>query len=448
MSNSALSFFFYWTLSGSVFYLFNLLFRPLEKWFLSPVMRNRILRVNLLIFLLPIPVFVYHMRNLLSRITDVNLYSNPFSERASISSYVSLPFHTDEYIFFSEKNNLLIAIILFWLAGIFFRFSKYFISYYCFRKRAFSSPGIQKLGTTTPEYRLYCTACQNLKIHHIPEIFVLPNLDSPFTSGIFKHKIYIPLNWEISSEVYEIVLRHELTHIKRRDLFFKFLASVVIMLHWYNPFSYLLFFSLDNSNELTADMIALRGQNSEAQKQYGILLLSLCTPTDGIKRPYSSGVIYTSKHFFKERIWVMKNLKKFKNSFCKSLLFCALLLVSIGVSSVSVLGYNPLILTTDELAPLSSDTEIFFYTDSPELLDFTDSDIIFIDDLGKVYTDISSRKSDCKHVYSVGKIATHTKDGNGGCIVRTYEAKHCSKCGNTLWGDLLSSTTFKVCPHK
>ena len=133
MSNSALSFFFYWTLSGSVFYLFNLLLRPLEKWLLSPVMRNRILRVNLLIFLLPIPVFVYHMRNLLSRITDVNLYSNPFSERASISSYVSLPFHTDEYIFFSEKNNLLIAIILFWLAGIFFRFSKYFISYYiCF----------------------------------------------------------------------------------------------------------------------------------------------------------------------------------------------------------------------------------------------------------------------------------------------------------------------------
>lgn len=448
MSNSILSFFFYWTLSGSVFYLFNLLLQPLEKWFLSPVMRSIILRVNLLIFLFPMPIFVYYMRNLFSRITDIGLYFDPFSERTSINSYVHLPFSADKYIFFSEKNNLLIAIIFFWLVGIFFRFSKYLFSYYRFRKRAFGAPGIQKLATNTPEYRLFCIACQNLKIHHIPEIFVLPNLHSPFTSGIFKHKIYIPLNWQISSDVYGIVLRHELAHIKRCDLFFKFLASIVVMLHWYNPFSYLLFFSLDNCNELAADMIALKGQNLEAQKLYGNLLLSLCAPTPKIKHPHSAGFFYTPRHFFKERIWIMKNLKKYKKSYCKLFLFSALLLFSLSISSVSVLGYNPLKLTTDELVPVSYGTEIFFYTDDPKLLDFTSSDIIFIDDLGKVYTDISSYELNCNHIYSVGKIATHTKNGNGGCIVKTYEAKHCSKCGNIIWGDLISETTFKVCPHE
>lgn len=447
MNNSVLSFFFYWTLSGSVFYLFSSLLRPLGKIF-SPIMMSKMLRINLLIFLLPMPIFIHHIRSLFSKIINVGSYLNPFSERTSMHSYVVLPFHTDKYIFFSEKNNILIAIVVFWLGGVFFRFAKYFFNYYHFRKKVLNSPNIQKLAIDTLEYQLFYTTCCNLNIHRVPEIFVLPDLHSPFTSGILKRKIYIPLNWSVSSDVYEIVFRHELAHIKRYDLFFKFLASIVVMLHWYNPCSYLLFFSLDNINELAADMLALKGQNTEVKKKYATLLLSLCVPTKKIKRPYSAGFIYTSKQFLKERIWITKNLKNYKKSYLKSFVFSALLFVSLSASSVSVLGYSPLKLTTDELVPISSETEIFFYTDSPELLDFTTSDIIFIDDLGEIHTDISSYKSTCKHVYSVGKIATHTKNGNGGCVVKTYEAKHCSKCGNTVWGDLLSESSFEVCPHK
>ncbi len=102
MSNSALSFFFYWTLSGSVFYLFNFLLRPLEKRLLPPNMRNWLLRINVFIFLIPIPRYVYRIKDFYSYITKIE-FPSVQSTHITVGSYITVPFQ-NRYILFTEHR--------------------------------------------------------------------------------------------------------------------------------------------------------------------------------------------------------------------------------------------------------------------------------------------------------------------------------------------------------
>ena len=78
------------------------------------------------------------------------------------------------------------------------------------------------------------------------------NVSSPFTIGIFKSWIVIP-DTEIDSKRQNMMLTHELIHVKNHDIFFKFLSFLIILLHWFNPFVYLLFFELCNISERVCD---------------------------------------------------------------------------------------------------------------------------------------------------------------------------------------------------
>lgn len=78
-------------------------------------------------------------------------------------------------------------------------------------------------------------------------------------------------------------------------------------------------------------------------------------------------------------------------------------------------------------------------------------DYQFIDEEGNIYP-ISEEPSEsvyraCSHTYSSGTISKHEKNSNGGCVVKTYKAQRCTKCGDTIWGEHISSATYNVCPH-
>lgn len=449
MSNSStLTFFFYWTISGSIFFLFNLLLRPLEKRLLPPVMRNWLLRVNVFIFLIPMPRYVYRFREFYSSIAGIEIPPK-LSFHITVGSYITVPFK-DEYILLPEEGSIVLLAFLLWSAGALIHFTKYVIQYRRFKKIIFYNPESRQLPDDSTEYQLFQKICCRLRIRRKITVFMVPNLNTPFTCCFFKCRLYIPSDWTISPELYEIVLCHELVHIKRMDSIYKIFSVAVIVVHWYNPIAYLLFFSLNNSNEFTADSIALKGCRPTLVKDYAVLLLSLCSSKNQKNFTYSSGLFSVKKSSLKERILTIKNQKKFKY---KAPAFSMFLLLSLVLTSASVLGYDaPVSIPMDEFEDPVVGSEIIISTEplleTPEVMDFSVLDTIFIDNLGNVFYRTSEAKTSCIHTFTTGQVQYHTQKTDGGCDTIQSEAVFCTQCQFIRLQEYISTASYKVCPHK
>lgn len=446
MSSSLWNFFFYWTISGSVFYLFNFLLHPLEKRLLPPILRNWLLRVNVFIFLIPMPRYVYRFKNLYSEILKVE-FPPKLSFHITVGSYITVPFR-DEYILLPEEGRIILIAFLLWSAGAVAHIVRYTILYRRFKKVILHNPRNHPLSASSADYQLIADICRRLKLRKKPHIFMVQNLQAPFTCGFFKRRLYVPSEWEISPELYEIVLYHELAHIKRMDSLYKILAVAAIIIHWYNPIIYLLFFSLNNSNEFTADSIALKGCDYMAVKDYAALILSLCCSNSQNNFTYSSGLFSGRKLFLKERILNMKNQKKFK---CKKPVFSLILLLSLMLSSTSVLGYHdPISIPADEFGAPIEGSEIIISTeplDTPEILDFSESDTILIDDQGNIFYENSETKSSCNHTFTTGQMQHHSQKTDGGCMVDLCKIVFCTQCQLIRSQEYINTLTYKICPH-
>lgn len=53
----------------------------------------------------------------------------------------------------------------------------------------------------------------------------------------------------------------------------------------------------------------------------------------------------------------------------------------------------------------------------------------------------------CDHTYMAGEITPHSPTSDGGCAVKYYDAKRCTKCGAIVKGPLIKTVTYLKCPH-
>lgn len=83
-------------------------------------------------------------------------------------------------------------------------------------------------------------------------------------------------------------------------------------------------------------------------------------------------------------------------------------------------------------------------------IDFSHGDEVYIDENGNIYynkhTDDQER-SICKHIYEAVTSYQHTKYSDGSCTIVAYDSKRCTKCGDLINGEEISTTTYKHCPH-
>ena len=95
----------------------------------------------------------------------------------------------------------------------------------------------------------------------------------------------------------------------------------------------------------------------------------------------------------------------------------------------------------------------FVYTNSDCFLNsFSDSDIYFESDNHETITttssDLEPRALICTHNFKSGYADRHYPQSNGGCIVKTYTAKICTKCNHLVLYDCIGTTNYPKCPHK
>lgn len=77
-------------------------------------------------------------------------------------------------------------------------------------------------------------------------------------------------------------------------------------------------------------------------------------------------------------------------------------------------------------------------------------DCQFLTEDGKIY-DVdgmeSGQNANCDHTYKSGIYSEHSKKSDGGCVIRQYNARICTKCEDLIIEDLKMEVKYPVCPH-
>lgn len=274
--------------------------------------------------------------------------------------------------------------------------------------------------------------------------------ESPVTIGVLSPVILFPVrdkDSRMGDELCEYMIVHELVHIKHHDVLIKLTALLVMAIHWFNPFVYLLVDEISCISEMYCDSVVMDGKGEEERSKYGKLLLRFMdkdAPLD--KGRFGMGFAnFRKKKQCKRRILEMKGTKQYKA--CVSAIMAAFICVA---GSITVFAYDPPITITNESAEAADPAE-FYSIKKPALQEKLISDLFAVSGDGTVY-DLScideNVRAACNHDYSVRvEITKHTKNSSGGCTMKIYDGLKCAKCDAVNYGELLYTATYKPCPH-
>ena len=174
----------------------------------------------------------------------------------------------------SEKNGTGITWLelaaYVWAAGS-VAFAVFHLSAYFYYRRQ-----IEKKGRTVRDDAVLSQMPQLLEELHIKrEIPVreYPGAVSPVIAGFLKPVLVLPPEQYGEEELY-FILKHELIHFKRRDVWFKLLLMQTNALHWFNPLIWLMHREAVVDMELACDERVVQGKGYRIRKAYTETLLS------------------------------------------------------------------------------------------------------------------------------------------------------------------------------
>ncbi|MEO3947775.1 M56 family metallopeptidase [Gorillibacterium sp. CAU 1737] len=106
------------------------------------------------------------------------------------------------------------------------------------------------------------------------EIKCCPGINSPMLIGFFHPLILLP-PVHIPVHELELILRHELIHLKRHDIWSKMLVMLAVGIHWFNPVVYLMRRAVATQCEISCDSFVLAGADSKRRQQYGETIIDV-----------------------------------------------------------------------------------------------------------------------------------------------------------------------------
>lgn len=268
-------------------------------------------------------------------------------------------------------------------------------------------------------------------------------------------------NREVRSREAELLVRHEMVHIRRLDVLWKLLARFAAILHWWNPAVWILRRELERVCEYSCDEIAMEGEAGEEIKSYLRLLIEEACAVSG--RTSSAGwqsSFVDDVESLKER---MANLMKKKNwnRYVAGMLVAAM---TFG-NSMTAFAYRDTLHqsvpgnTSEEEIVKSLQSDTFCFTPDEAQTNAFDplqgTEVLyekqFVDTEGNIYPyeddETVTVYRSCSHDFVSGTASEHTKKSDGGCETRQFRAQRCSKCGYVIKGEEINVITYKVCPH-
>jgi len=428
------------SLAGSLVFILYLIIKPVARRFLPASWRYWLLKVCLLFYLLPYQYFKF-------RYVRIGEYFFP-GYRQNMGS--PKPPDINRIILVDAEGNwhfqnqtVVLTVLGIWgtlvAVGLLYCLARYI---HCMR----NLQQVSRLPVTIPDRWHISKKHAQAKV----PIYANPYIPMPFTVGLLSPRIILPAPL-VDRKESQMIIAHEMAHIKNRDNLVKFLWLLVMFLHWYNPLIYLLYWEICKVSEQVCDASVIQGMSEQEKRQYQSLIIDLGQkepPTDTLLASSFSGRYKT----IKERINMMDRTAKFS----KKIRLAASLVSAITIimlSPISVLAYSPMI----TYAYLDEDFSLRdgILLNEPEIcdpfLEYGTAHDIFIASDGQTYildsTSSQAERATCNHNWQDGTLNTHFKNDDGSCTVYYYDCQICTFCNakkNIVYN---GKHEYLKCPH-
>lgn len=445
------------SLSGTTVVCVCILLKYLMKGRIPVRLQYLLLKISILYYLIPLPFIKEWYRKIVMEITGIRYHGvmDTSGHRSYQIAHVNGSTYINNYMkmqFVAVTVWILISLFLFLIDLYdYFKKRKTLINY-------INNMNVESEVRTVKRGRGYFRLTQKVTVY-----YVLPDRRT-MALGLLKPVILCGI--EPESREAQTVLEHEMTHIKRLDVFWKILLRLVVILHWWNPAVWFLNRNLEWACECSCDEVVLYGKTKDEMKAYMILLVneSKKNRSEENRRVRWGMGLEGEMTRLTERIENAMNMKKWNKA--------VILLIAVSVlmvNSLTVFAYPKVTdwegeWTSDEQAKGFINTDLGSFipdgADKEELqnditYDDVNLDILFekqfIDVDGNIYllqNEVSTNAyKSCNHEYESGKVSKHNKGTDGSCTVSFYSSKRCSLCGNVEIGNRLYVISFDICPH-
>ena len=118
---------------------------------------------------------------------------------------------------------------------------------------------------------------QQMHVKTPVSVVVTDKLRSPALFGFVRPRILLPqgLLEMVSLDELQYVFMHELAHLKRGDIYVRWLTAILQILHWFNPLIWFGFRQMHADQETACDALAMSRMASEETPLYGHTLVRL-----------------------------------------------------------------------------------------------------------------------------------------------------------------------------
>lgn len=239
-----------------------------------------------------------------------------------------------------SNSGLSLGTVIFgvWALGALFSFGKHMIQYRRFH-RLVKRWAKEVTDPYTLESFEFVKAKMGLEEKKIGLLSV-STVTTPMLTGIFKPVILLPEK-PIADDEMELILEHELTHYKHKDLWINLIGVIALSIHWFNPIVYLCLPAIYGDGESYCDETVLKNKNTDYRRFYGEVIISMIEASPQ-KHIALSTCFYAKKLNIKKRLYnIMDGSKRKSLSLLSLALVLCLTLVSGSVIVFGAPGERP-----------------------------------------------------------------------------------------------------------
>lgn len=182
----------------------------------------------------------------------------------------------------------------------------------------------------------------NLESKHV-KLRVCPCITSPMMIGFINPVILLPsTNFPVDDMAF--ILKHEMVHFKRKDLWYKSLVLLATAIHWFNPVVYLMARAIAVQCEISCDEEVVQSTDMDKRQQYSEAIIRVIKNQSRMQTTFSTN-FYGGKKEMKNRILsIMDTTKKKTGVF----ILCIVLIGTMGIGTLFASAN-----TSGDLKPLS-----------------------------------------------------------------------------------------------
>lgn len=134
-------------------------------------------------------------------------------------------------------------------------------------------------------------------------------IKSPLAYGIIHPVILLPSGTDLDEEEFLCVMEHEWVHIRRWDIFVKYLLYMTVCIYWFNPLVWIMAMMADRDIEMACDEDVIKKYPESFKKTYALTLIRLAENCQDHARPVNT--CFSRHSEIEERIGSIMKTKKY-----------------------------------------------------------------------------------------------------------------------------------------